>query len=87
MDVLITSFQSVVIITKLPFVNLFGELCALIAPEFFETGTALMEAVVREIDQWPAPIPGQIIHLPLIGILFQVRSYEKPGNHYISKNV
>ncbi|XP_029154831.1 protein DENND6A isoform X2 [Nylanderia fulva] len=63
--------KSVVIITKLPFVNLFGELCALIAPEFFEAGTALMEAVVREIDQWPPPVPDQTVHLPLIGVLFQ----------------
>ncbi|XP_077278090.1 protein DENND6A isoform X2 [Temnothorax americanus] len=63
--------KSVVIITKLPLVNLFGELCALIAPEFFEAGTALMEAVVREIDHWPPPVPGQIVHLPLIGVLFQ----------------
>lgn len=65
-------FQSIVIITKLPFVNLFGELCALIAPEFFEMGNAVMEAIVREMDQWPPPMPGQIVHLPLIGVLFQV---------------
>lgn len=53
--------------------NLFGELCALIAPEFFEMGNAVMEAIVREIDQWPPPIPGQVVHLPLIGVLFQVK--------------
>lgn len=73
---IVVLLQSVVIITRLPFVNLFGELCALIAPEFFEAGPALMEAVVREIDQWPPPIPGQIVHLPLIGVLFQVRGRE-----------
>lgn len=32
-----------------------------------------MEAVVREIDQWPPPVPGQTVHLPLIGVLFQVK--------------
>lgn len=63
--------KSIVIITKLPFVNLFGELNALIAPEYFEVGNAVMEAVVREIDQWPPPAPGQVVHLPLIGVLFQ----------------
>ena len=52
--------------------NLFGELSALIAPEFFDMGNAVMEAIVREIDQWPPPMPGQIVHLPLIGVLFQV---------------
>ncbi|CAK9804273.1 Protein DENND6A [Anthophora quadrimaculata] len=63
--------KSIVIITKLPFVNLFGELCALIAPEFFEMGNTVMEAIVKEINQWPSPTPGQIVHLPLIGVLFQ----------------
>ncbi|CAL7936569.1 unnamed protein product [Xylocopa violacea] len=63
--------KSIVIITKLPFVNLFGELCALIGPEFFEMGSAVMEAIIREIDQWPPPTPGQVVHLPLIGVLFQ----------------
>ncbi|KAF3430434.1 hypothetical protein E2986_01197 [Frieseomelitta varia] len=63
--------KSIVIITKLPFVNLFGELCALIAPEFFEMGNKVMEAIVTEIDRWPSPTPGQIVHLPLLGVLFQ----------------
>ncbi|XP_043675601.1 protein DENND6A isoform X1 [Vespula pensylvanica] len=62
---------SIVIITKLPFINLFCELCALIAPEFFDRGSAVMEAVIREIDRWPLPGPGQIVHLPLMGVLFQ----------------
>lgn len=69
---IIIQFQSVVIISKLPFVNLFGELCALLAPEFFDSGSAVMEVAIREIDQWPPPVPGQTIHLPLIGVLFQV---------------
>ncbi|XP_066585732.1 protein DENND6A-like [Prorops nasuta] len=63
--------KSLVIVTKLPFINLFSELCSLIAPEFFDAGTALMEAVIEEVDRWPPPFPGQIIHLPLMGVLFQ----------------
>ncbi|KAG7199940.1 hypothetical protein KM043_014376 [Ampulex compressa] len=63
--------KSIVIITKLPFVNLFGELCALVAPEFFDTGCTVMEAVVQEIDKWPYPIPGQVVNLPLMGVVFQ----------------
>lgn len=65
-------FQSFVIITRLPFINLFGELCATIAPEYFETGDVLMETVVREINRWDPPTPGQVVHLPLMGVLFQV---------------
>lgn len=56
--------------------NLFGELCALIAPEFFEMGNTVMEAIIREIDQWPSPTPGQIVHLPLIGVLFHVEKFQ-----------
>ena len=40
-----------------------------------------MEAVVREIDHWPPPVPGQIVHLPLIGVLFQVNWFKS----YINK--
>lgn len=32
---------------------------------------------MREIDQWPPPVPGQIVHLPLIGVLFQVKDMLK----------
>lgn len=67
--------QSVVIISKLPFVNLFGEVCALLAPEFFDSGSKVMEVATKEIDQWPPPVPGQTIHLPLLGTLFQVRNF------------
>ncbi|XP_015516240.1 protein DENND6A [Neodiprion pinetum] len=63
--------KSIVIITKLPLVNLFSEICALIAPEFFESGMSVMEAVSREIDRWPPPVPGQILHLILMNVLFQ----------------
>lgn len=62
-------------ITKLPFINLFSELCALIAPEFFDSGATCMERVLREIDEWPPPNPGQVIHLMLMGVLFQVLHY------------
>lgn len=59
-------------VTKLPFINLFNEICALIAPEYFEAGSKLMELVVKTIDKWPPPCPGQVIHLPLMNVLFQV---------------
>lgn len=32
-----------------------------------------MERVIKEISKWPAPVPGQVLHLPLLGVLFQVR--------------
>lgn len=61
--------------SKLPFVTLFNELCALIAQEFFDAGDPIMEVATREIDQWASPIPGRLIHLPLLGVLFQVSKH------------
>lgn len=64
--------QSIVLVTRLPFVNLFSELCAQIAPEFFDSGETCMERIIKEISKWPPPVPGQVLHLSLLGVLFQV---------------
>ena len=37
-------FQSVVLISKLPFVALFTQLVSIIAPEYFENGEPSLEA-------------------------------------------
>ncbi|XP_058810841.1 protein DENND6A [Phymastichus coffea] len=63
--------KSIVIVTRLPFVNLFSELCAVIAPEYFDSNSVCMERVIQEISKWPPPVPGQVVHLPLLGVLFQ----------------
>ena len=67
--------QSLVIVTRLPFVELFQRVSSLLAPEFFEKGSVCLEASAKEIDQWPSPIPGPTLHLPLMGTLFQVRAF------------
>lgn len=33
----------------------------------------LIPAVVNEIDQWPLPIPGLTLNLPVMGVILQVR--------------
>nr|SVE90405.1 EOG090X031T [Daphnia sinensis] len=65
--------KSLVIVTRLPFVELFQELMAVIAPEFFDKGSICLEISAKEIDQWPRPVPGIVLNLPLLGTLFQVR--------------
>lgn len=65
--------KSVVIISKLPFVSMFSYLIGVIAPQFFENGLPSIEAVCHNIDQWPAPAPGDTLSLPLVGSLLQVR--------------
>ncbi|XP_039181289.1 protein DENND6B isoform X4 [Crotalus tigris] len=75
--------QSLVLVTRLPYVNLFHSLLHLIAPEYFEKLDPCLEAVCSEIDQWPPPVPGQTLNLPVMGVVIQVRipsRGDKPGS-------
>ncbi|XP_055482910.1 protein DENND6B isoform X4 [Psammomys obesus] len=64
--------KSLVLVSRLPFVRLFQSLLSLIAPEYFEKLAPCLEAVCNEIDQWPAPVPGQTLNLPIMGVVIQV---------------
>ncbi|XP_051468300.1 protein DENND6B [Apus apus] len=75
--------KSLVLVSRLPYVNLFQALLQLIAPEYFEKLEPCMEAVCNEIDQWPPPVPGQTLNLPVMGVVIQVRipsRVDKPGS-------
>ncbi|XP_074128089.1 protein DENND6B isoform X2 [Sminthopsis crassicaudata] len=65
--------KSLVLVSRLPYVNLFQSLLNLIAPEYFEKLVPCLEAVCNEIDQWPPPVPGQTLNLPVMGVVIQVR--------------
>lgn len=60
-------FQSVVILSRLPFCNLFYKLSLLIAPEFFAKGSLSLEAACHNINSWSAPFPAQVLSLPVLG--------------------
>ncbi|XP_045671386.1 protein DENND6B isoform X4 [Ursus americanus] len=64
--------KSLVLVSRLPFVRLFQALLSLIAPEYFDKLAPCLEAVCNEIDQWPAPMPGQTLNLPVMGVVLQV---------------
>ncbi|KAF6118258.1 DENN domain containing 6B [Phyllostomus discolor] len=64
--------KSLVLVSRLPFVRLFQALLSLVAPEFFDKLAPCLEAVCNEIDQWPAPVPGQTLNLPVVGVVLQV---------------
>ncbi|XP_044796645.2 protein DENND6B isoform X3 [Bubalus bubalis] len=64
--------KSLVLLSRLPFVRLFQALLGLVAPEFFDKLAPCLEAVCNEIDQWPAPAPGQTLSLPVMGVVLQV---------------
>ncbi|XP_015424205.1 PREDICTED: protein DENND6B [Myotis davidii] len=64
--------KSLVLVSRLPFTRLFQALLSLIAPEYFDKLAPCLEAVCSEIDQWPAPVPGQTLNLPVMGVVLQV---------------
>ncbi|XP_060161653.1 protein DENND6B isoform X5 [Globicephala melas] len=75
------ALQSLVLVSRLPFVRLFQALLSLVAPEYFDKLAPCLEAVCNEIDQWPAPVPGQTLNLPVMGVVLQVHipsSADKP---------
>lgn len=65
--------KSVVLLSRLPYINLFTELVELIAPEFFDKGEELIEAACHDIDQWSNPVPGDTLQLPIMGTVLQVK--------------
>uniref|UniRef100_A0A8C2YUS1 DENN domain containing 6B n=2 Tax=Chinchilla lanigera TaxID=34839 RepID=A0A8C2YUS1_CHILA len=64
--------KSLVLLSRLPFIRLFQSLLSLMAPEYFDKLAPCLEAVCNEIDQWPAPTPGQTLNLPVMGVVIQV---------------
>lgn len=74
--------KSLVLISRLPYLHLFHIMLQIIAPEFFDKLEPCLEAVCHEIDQWPSPLPGLTLNLPLMGVVLQVRvpsKTDKPG--------
>ncbi|KAH9508011.1 Protein dennd6a [Bulinus truncatus] len=63
--------KSVVLITKLPFIALFNQVISILAPEYFDNGEPSLEAACHDIDQWPMPVPGDTLNLPLMGTVLQ----------------
>uniref|UniRef100_A0A667ZYE0 DENN/MADD domain containing 6B n=2 Tax=Myripristis murdjan TaxID=586833 RepID=A0A667ZYE0_9TELE len=64
--------KSLVLVSRLPYSHLFHTLLQIIAPEYFEKLEPCLEAVCNEIDQWPSPVPGLTLNLPVMGVVLQV---------------
>ncbi|XGW26466.1 hypothetical protein V3C99_007236 [Haemonchus contortus] len=65
--------KSLVLITILPFFNLFSLVIERIALQFFENGEPAIEAACHDMDQWPSPCVGEPLSLPLLGSLLRIR--------------
>lgn len=58
-------------LTRLPFINLYHEMCSVIAPQYFDGGISVLESVCDNIDHWPALTAGDILKLPVLGQLYR----------------
>ncbi|VDL74063.1 unnamed protein product [Nippostrongylus brasiliensis] len=65
--------KSLVLITILPFFNLFSLVIERIALQFFDNGEPAIEAACHDMDQWPSPCAGEPLSLPLLGSLLRIR--------------
>lgn len=63
--------KSVVILSRLPFISLFTEICSVIATGYFDVGFKSVEVACHEINRWQQPIPGSALKLPLFGNIVQ----------------
>lgn len=60
-----------ILLSRLPFINLFYEVLALIAPKYFAGGESELHNACLDISNWPPLQAGECIQLSLLGTLFQ----------------
>ena len=76
--------KSVVLLTRLPYVDLFLNLTKLIAPAYFESGDVAIETVCNQITKWPSPCVEQVMQLPIMGDVIQVTTLQECKSHTLS---
>lgn len=65
--------KSIVLLTRLPFVNFFYEICAVIAPAYFDDGEKVLNHICHEINNtWPALQPKEQLVIKILDQTFQI---------------
>ncbi|XP_017467882.1 PREDICTED: protein DENND6A isoform X3 [Rhagoletis zephyria] len=65
--------KSFIIVTHLPFCNLFYDIVAQLAPKYFEEGNSVLEQACLQINSlWPQLQPGVSLELQLFDIIYQI---------------
>ncbi|VDN97909.1 unnamed protein product [Rodentolepis nana] len=67
------SQKSVVVLSALPFDELFYEVAKVISDSYFSSGFAAIEEACQEIDSWPPPRSNEFLTVPLLGTFFNLR--------------
>uniref|UniRef100_A0A182Q500 UDENN domain-containing protein n=1 Tax=Anopheles farauti TaxID=69004 RepID=A0A182Q500_9DIPT len=73
--------KSLVLLTRLPFINLFYELCGVIAPAYFSSGEPTLEAVCDSVCKWPSPLSDDTLQLHLLGNVYEVSIPKQNGKY------
>ncbi|XP_049296809.1 chaperone protein DnaK [Anopheles funestus] len=73
--------KSLVLLTRLPFINLFYELCGVIAPSYFSTGEPTLEAVCDSVCKWPSLLADEPLQLHLLGHVYEVGIPKQNGKY------
>lgn len=63
--------KSLILLTRLPFFNLYYEVCSLIAARYFTNGFSVLETACENICSWPPLKAGEAVSLPLLGTVYQ----------------
>lgn len=64
--------KSVVILSHLPYIALFGEIVSKLGPLYYDHGDPIIEAFINAVTRWPNPAPGATLPLPLFGAVLWV---------------
>uniref|UniRef100_A0A182JPG2 UDENN domain-containing protein n=1 Tax=Anopheles christyi TaxID=43041 RepID=A0A182JPG2_9DIPT len=73
--------KSLVLLTRLPFINLFYELCGVIAPSYFSTGEPTLEAVCDSVCRWPSLLTDETLQLHLLGSVYELAIPKQNGKY------
>ncbi|XP_034490164.1 protein DENND6B [Drosophila innubila] len=65
--------KSLIIITRLPFFNLYYDVLGQLAPKYFELGDQVLRQACEQINtRWPNLMVGQTLQLPLLDCNYQI---------------
>ncbi|KAM7471156.1 hypothetical protein LguiA_009339 [Lonicera macranthoides] len=57
--------KSVVILSHSPYTSVFRPLLQIMGPLFFDIGKKALDHIAACVSMWPAPVPGQLMELPI----------------------
>ncbi|XP_019177075.1 PREDICTED: protein DENND6A isoform X2 [Ipomoea nil] len=57
--------KSVVILSHSPFSGVFRPLLQIVGPLYFDIGQKALHYIAAYVSMWPAPVPGQLMELPI----------------------